>query len=115
MGRTLLRPETGAVGTVAFGGAGKMRPRRAGAPAWTPALRGFVTVRAGRQGGVYYLVSSMFGSLGYLIDESFVGTGVALACVAVGSLVWRRAWNRREQRRAYRERGRQRQQYWGWE
>jgi hypothetical protein len=57
----------------------------------------------------------MFGSLGYLFDDAFVGTMVTLACVTAGCLVWRHLWKRREQRRLYRERGRQRRQFWGWE
>lgn len=58
----------------------------------------------------------MLGSLGYLIDDVFVGTMVALACVVIGYLVWRRLRKKhREQRREYRERGRQRRQFWGWE
>ena len=73
------------------------------------------TVRNRRQDGVYCCVSNMLGPLGYLIDDAVVGTAVALACVVIGYLVWRRLWKHREQRRLYRERGRQRQQYWGWE
>jgi len=57
----------------------------------------------------------MLGSLGYLIDDAFVGTTMALACVAVGCLVWMRLRKHREQRREYRERGRMRRQFWGWE
>lgn len=57
----------------------------------------------------------MFGSLGYLLDDAFVGTVVVFACVAVGCLVWRRLRKHREQRREYRERGRMRRQFWGWE
>ena len=57
----------------------------------------------------------MLGSLGYLFDEMFVGTVVALACVVIGCLVWRRLRKHRGQRREYRERERQRRQFWGWE
>jgi hypothetical protein len=57
----------------------------------------------------------MLGSLGYLMDGVFLGTVVALACVTVGYLVRRHLWKHREQRRLYRERGRQRRQFWGWE
>jgi hypothetical protein len=57
----------------------------------------------------------MFGALGHLFDDLFVGTMVALACVAIGYLVRRNHWKHREQRREYRERERQRRQFWGWE
>ena len=57
----------------------------------------------------------MLGPLGYLTDDAYVGVTVALACVVAGLLLWRRLWKHREQRRLYRERGRQRRHYWGWE
>lgn len=57
----------------------------------------------------------MFGSPGYLFDEVLVGSMVGFVCVVVGYLVWRRRWQHRERRRDYRERGRQRRQFWGWE
>jgi uncharacterized membrane protein len=57
----------------------------------------------------------MLGPLGYLIDDAVVGTGVALACGVIGYFVWTRLWKHRERRRLYRERGRQRRQFWGWE
>ena len=57
----------------------------------------------------------MLGALGYLTDDAYVGITVALACVVAGLLLWRRLWKHREQRRLYRERGRQRRHYWGWE
>ena len=57
----------------------------------------------------------MLGLFGYLLSDRFVGSMAVLVCVAVGYLVWRNLPKHRGQRRDYRERERQRRQFWGWE
>ena len=53
----------------------------------------------------------MLGAMGHSVDYVFVRTAVALTCGSVGYLVWRYLWKQREERREYRERGRQRRQF----
>lgn len=57
----------------------------------------------------------MFGSLGHSFDDLLLGTVVALTCLAIGYFLWRSLWKHRGQRREYRERERQRRQFWGWD
>jgi hypothetical protein len=57
----------------------------------------------------------MLGSISQWVGTHFFGSIAIFALIIIFLLVFRASWKHREQRRADRERGRQRASFWGWE